>query len=191
MDFNDIYLMREAFTRGALRVRPVSAIESPFALTDGSCSVECPVIFCRDEGRHAYDVVGTTFAAVKLFSKRFFDALSANGVTGWRTFEAQIEGAGEQVRDSYTGLVVTGRCGRLQPHRSSTVIGLPAAPGGKPKQLYVGLFFDPDSWDGSDMFLPSGTALTFVTQRVKYVLEAAAVSNLSLTSAATHQRLWR
>jgi hypothetical protein len=44
------------------------------------------------------------------------------------------------------------------------------------------LYFDPSTWDGSDVFVSDKTGFTFVNASVKGALEAASISNL---------RFWR
>ena len=45
-----------------------------------------------------------------------------------------------------------------------------------------GIFFDESTWDGSDFFVPEGTAMVCVTARVKEALEKSDLQNFALTS---------
>ena len=46
--------------------------------------------------------------------------------------------------------------------------------------MWKGLYFEDGTWDGSDVFAPSGTARFIVTSKVKAVLERVQATNIKL-----------
>jgi hypothetical protein len=88
----------------------------------------------------------------------------------------------------YSGLVVSGRYGAIDNTRSvqveKVVVGNPK--GHAP--VWKGLYFDEKSWDGSDIFRPSGTGYIFVTEKVRAALDRAKVTNLTCTALADFER---
>lgn len=64
-------------------------------------------------------------------------------------------------------------------------------PGGRSRRGLRGICFAPESWDGSDIFTPDGTASSFVVGRVKHVLEDAAVTNVAFQRLSEIERIWR
>lgn len=44
-------------------------------------------------------------------------------------------------------------------------------PGGKGRYRSIDLFFEPSSWEKSDIFVPEGTGFTIVTEEVKTAIQ--------------------
>jgi hypothetical protein len=53
----------------------------------------------------------------------------------------------------------------------------------------IGLLFDPETWDQSDVFTPSGTALVVVTDAVRAAFAEARLTNVDLHRITEIQRL--
>lgn len=116
-------------------------------------------------------VVWTRLVSPVLIHQSVARALRHAGVTGWSTFSVDICGKQGDPVEGYVGLVVTGRCGAIQLGRAVRVER--QYPGGMfPVQR--GLFFDEQSWDGADIFMPDGSAWILVSELAKEVLSASA-----------------
>jgi hypothetical protein len=102
------------------------------------------------------------------------DVLRAGGATGWSTYPVIVFDRKGGILSGYSGLAVTGRCGPIDYGRSHLVGADTLLPD------YVGLYFDPDSWDGSDLFF-TDRGRPFCTASVKEALERAGVRNLAFT----------
>jgi hypothetical protein len=77
----------------------------------------------------------------------------------------------------YYGFLVRGRCG---PIDDSKRVEVPTICPGGIFPHWIGLYFDPDTWDGSDIFLPGiYGAMIIVTEDVKLALERARIKNLA------------
>jgi len=50
-------------------------------------------------------------------------------------------------------------------------------PKGSAREVFVGVFFDEASWDGSDIFMPENYSYTIVTGPVRGALSRANISN--------------
>ncbi|MCO6436247.1 MAG: hypothetical protein J5J06_04075 [Phycisphaerae bacterium] len=115
---------------------------------------------------------------------RMFDE---QGFTGWSTYEVKVFGKTDEIT-GYKGLSVLGRCGPTDDSKARLVwvepnpehMGMPGLPVTAVQQKF-GLYFDPDTWDGCDFFLPEGSAWIFVTERVAKALKKARATNVSLT----------
>jgi hypothetical protein len=84
---------------------------------------------------------------------------------------------GEPALADHVGLGVTGRCGLIDTSMSRRVQLEPLAPGGGVVSGWRGWCFDPESWDTSDLFIPSGTLAVCVTDDVRRALLDAGVTN--------------
>lgn len=178
MEFDRLYLLGSEFLGGALHVQPVTTITNHSAIFRGDSIPASPLVFAHQRGGAARDLISTGFPALMLLSSRVFEILRAEGITGWTTFPVVVTGKDRQVIDGYRGLSITGRCGSIRKERSKLVWKEPRYAGGPPRQVKLGLLFDPATWTGHDMFSPQGVDYVFVGERVKDVLEQAKVKNI-------------
>jgi hypothetical protein len=132
------------------------------------------------------DVVWTTLAVPVIISARVVTLLQDNNFTGWSTYPVVVYDQTGSTVNGYFGLSVHGRCGEIDNARSQQVEQ--ECPGGN-FPVNRGLFFDPEPWDGSDVFCPAGcSGWVFVTANVKKTLEAAKIDNISLEVTSELER---
>ncbi len=106
-------------------------------------------------------------------------SLQEAGISGWSTYPVELFGKQGEPLGTYHGLIVHGRCGAIDDSRSErTTKEFPAAV----LPIWRGLYFDEDSWDGADIFMPSDeTGWIFVTERAKHIF-AARAKNVRFTT---------
>ncbi len=182
VDYSDFFVMKEASKPDAVRLdEPRGAVGNRAnEVATGAWLPEEPLRFVQYEGKVWYDLVGSQYPALRLFSKRILDAFSAAGVTGWEAAQVVVANkARKPVSSNYALFVVTGRSGPIDNSLSVQTDWLLR---GKPtgKKVWKGRFFQDGTWDGSDVFAPSGTAFFFVTSKVKAVLEQEQATNIRL-----------
>jgi hypothetical protein len=177
-DYAQFWLLGEEFKRDALRVRADERDFDPYALGRGEWAPPAPLAFTRRQGKRPYDVVGTSNAAVVLVSDRFVEVLSDNGFTGWKTFPVVVRADEGSEMGGLNGLQLTGRAGPIRDDLSEEVILPPPTPQGKAMPHLKGLYFEPGSWDGSDVFAPGESAFFVAREPVVDALRAAGVTNL-------------
>lgn len=132
------------------------------------------------------DVVWTTLALPVLLHQRVVDLLRKENITGWNSVPCMLRGPDGELWP-YAFLTVTGRCGPIDDGKS--VKFDKQYPGGV-FPAWKGLYFDPESWDGSDVFMPAGdVGWIFVSERTKVVLDKARVSNISCTALDRVERM--
>ena len=101
-----------------------------------------------------------------LISQRLKDILTANGVTGWKTYPARVfDNKGNEI-SGYYGFSVTGRGGRV------IYINDDQIPRSPEEALY-----DIRQWDGSDIFFIIGGGI-WMTERVYRLLKKENVTAL-------------
>jgi hypothetical protein len=188
-DYGRFYEIGEDFTHGAVRVEAVDEIADPYALTRGEVTLREPIRFRHDEGSRFYDYVGTTWAVLHIVSDRIVDLLRRNGFTGWTMYRVEITDRVGQPITGYHGLAVTGRCGPIDDQLSGIAILPPPVPEGRAMPHHVGMLFRPETWDGSDIFTPAGTAFVFVSEHVRDALAEAQVTNLRMQRLSEVKRL--
>lgn len=191
VDASEFYLVSEAFTPGALRVRALRSLDE-FAVLRGDSvpEVDLPT-FERGDGREPLDLVGTSYSTLWLVSDHLVRTLRENGITGWSTYPLTILDSGGPPLVGYRGFVVSGRCGPIDESRSREVSRPSPVAGQPPYKAWIGLYFAPESWDGSDLFLPSGTGYVLATLKAKRALEGARVRNVGFEALPSVERLMR
>jgi len=175
-DFSKIYRMGDQGRRGELVVRYDEDIDA-MAVFLGKQQLSTPLVCTWHMGRTPYDLIPTGDPMLILISQRVVDVWQKHGFTGWTTFPVEVWNK-KQKLEGYYGLVITGRCGPIDRSRSEIVWRDPVVPGGEGHYYRRGWLFDPETWDGSDLFCPEKSGAIFVTQRVKEATEQARLTNI-------------
>lgn len=179
-DYSRFYALNEGFEHGAFRVSAVDEISNPWAITRTEMVPDKPIRFVRDEGARLLDLVGTTEAVLILVSDRVISALRDASFIGWTTYAVDIREWNNEQLTGYHGLAVTGRSGPIEDSLSPIEVLLPYAPGGEAMPHYIGLRFRPETWDGSDIFSPVGSAWVLMTEPVRDVLISIGATNMTI-----------
>ena len=138
-----------------------------------------PIQFDAAQGENAEDVLWTQLVWPVCVSGRLIRLLKRDEVSGWSTYKVEIfDPKGKQLPD-YHGFAVTGAECNGDYSRSAVVTKPPPAPRGRSYDVYKGLYFDEDQWDGSDMFWVDGVRV--VVDRVKSLFEQHKVANVRFT----------
>ncbi len=160
------YRHTNARKRAAIRFMPEFDYDM-VGLKLGEILLQTPFLVKIDEGKKFYDILWLQDVFNFTVSDRIHTALVEAGITGFKSYPITIDGRDEK----YWGIQVTGRGGP------------PIYPAGK--GLTVGLKFDLDKWDGSDMFILPPTMFTIFSQRLHDLLVRLKTTNLALQDTST------
>lgn len=184
MDYDQFYIFQDKDTRGAYHVvRSMQQSQfDDYKLFRGELEISSPIKFSYLMGKNLYDLVGMGYAIIHLLSNRVTNVLKEHQITGWKTYPIiMYDRKGGEIKD-YSIFSITGRCGSIDFSRSEKFIKDPYVPGGGRAELLKGLYFDLNSWDGSDIFTAEGgTAFTFVTKKVRNLLVKYKATNILMT----------
>lgn len=159
--FNAFYEFGDPYDEDAIRGTPRDVpLKALRLLARGEWRPPRPILFDRAEGRVPADVVHTTSIRPVIVHQRVVDILRSEGLTGWATFPVELRDEAGRILPDYFGFAVTGRSGPPAYRRGSMVAV--DYPGGTFVE-YKGRFFDPVSWDGSDVFHTGEWGFIFVT----------------------------
>lgn len=189
MDFGSFCLLEDAFTPGSLRVLLGESVDD-MALARGDALPDEPLICRHHMGGRPRDLVGTGYGTVDLLSDRVISILRDSGFTGWKTFPVEVYGKRGERIEGYHGFSVTGRCGPIDWSKGKKVRKPPPVPWGEGYDAWVGMYFDPATWDGSDIFVPEETAYTIMVERVVTALKKAKVTNMTFKPLTEFERSW-
>ncbi|MEQ9263610.1 MAG: hypothetical protein RLN81_00190 [Balneolaceae bacterium] len=138
--------------------------------------------FEPSQGSRIKDYIPTTYVSLHLFSNKIFEELEKNNFSGFRKVPINLKDGNSNNIEGYSLLTVTGKCGKTFKDEKTIQTLPPITEFGKAMDHYIGIFFDVDTWDGSDFFMPEETGFIFFTERVKEVLLKLNISNLTITN---------
>jgi hypothetical protein len=179
IDLERVYFLESAMKRTALHVRPQQPESfDELAVCLGQAPLDQATVFEHFSGSRAYDLLTTSVPPLKLVSQRALDTL--RGFTGWRSYPVRVVGKDRQAIEGYDALAVTGRCGKIDRTKGRELWrDRPMAKGLKGHQRCL-FYFDPATWDGSDIFVPEGMAYTFIVEEVMLALKRAKITNIDM-----------
>lgn len=123
---------------------------------DDNCQVKI------SQGKKFYDIIRFQDPFNFAISKKLYNLLATNDLSGWKTYKFNILNHNEV----YYGFQITGRCGNLKR---------PKTPG-----PVNGLEFDYKTWDGSDFFCSEDSFSIFCTEKVRDLLLKNKISNIEI-----------
>lgn len=104
-----------------------------------------------------------------LISERTKKTFEDFNLTGWKTYPIKLYDKKGNLINGYYGFAITGKVGPVDYTRSK-IIAKPSMVLGKPNIVKIGIYFDENSWDGSDFFIATPI---LVTNRVVEALKKA------------------
>lgn len=148
-------------------------------LSRGQSQIPNPLQFDAAQGKKASDFLWTQLVDPVCVSERVVRILKENDISGWATYPVEIFDSEGSRLPGYHGLAVTGAVCQADYNRSTVVTKPPPTPRGSSYDVYRGLHFSEEEWDGSDIFWVG--AVRVIVGRVKELLEQEKVENVRLT----------
>ena len=188
LDFSRFYELYDPIASRPLRLSPEGysdwlSKDQAIDLFRGRLNLDTPLRLGAYMGGQATDFLWSGLIPLVCISEQVSELLQLNGITGWSTYPVEVYGRkGEQLH-SYHGFAVTGSECRRDRSRSE-ILTRQAVQGGKPFEVYKGLYFFEEGWDGSDIFRVSSSGGTVVTEEVYKLLKEAKVDECKADSIA-------
>jgi len=163
----EMYILNESRSDGLFRARPVAVLDY-LAILRGEVTPKGEIPFSWIAGSDSPgDIVWTDALFPMLLSSQA--RLALKGITGWASHPVSLRDPDEHLLSDFHLLTVQGRCGKIDFARSTVVHQ--NYPGGVTRE-YRGIFFDEDSWDHSDIFMPENRiGYIFVSEKAKIAFE--------------------
>lgn len=181
--FDRFYLLHDPFWNKAFRGGWNSNIDA-FRLLRSEITITEPItIPWQMGGDQPTNIIRTTMGYPVILSKKIVDLFLKHNISGWKTYEIELLDKKKTLIQGYFGLSVTGRCDSIDLSKSTIVLHQYPA---RKSPRFKGHYFDPKSWDGSDIFMErpdekgNTTASILVTQRVKDLFEKEKIRNVKL-----------
>lgn len=140
-----------------------------------------PVVYDYHSGSKYTDLIDIGYPSCYLISDRFKAVLIDNNISGYKIFPVEIyKNRGKDQIQGYNGLSIVGRCGPID-YMHGKVIDKQMCPTCPVFQVYKGLHFDINTWDGSDFF-SMGRGGIFVTEKLMHLVMSEKLTNVKFTN---------
>lgn len=192
LDFSRFYELYDPIASRPLRLSPerysnwltkAQAIE----LFRGRLKLTTPLGLCAYRGGQATDFLWSGLIPLVCISQRIITLFRENNIRGWMTYPVEVYGRKNEPLLGYYGFAVTGSDCRRDRSRSEIQIRQ-AVPDGEPFEVYKGLYFYEEDWDGSDIFWVKSYGGIVVTEKVYKSLKRVKVTNVKLTPLPEMER---
>jgi len=138
-----------------------------------------------DGGRIPGTLFWNTVCDPFCLSSDTLDILVNNGLTGWSAIPVTVKDKNEKTWDNYSTLIISGRADAIDYLESDITFN--NFPGGL-YPYFKGLYFKPDSWDGSDIFMSRAdkfgkiTTFIYVTRKFVNAFKRAKIKNIKFVN---------
>ena len=145
-------------------------------VTKGEAIPARPVVIEVKKGKIPGDFLWNDLL-LTVVSRRVVDLFKEKGFTGYTTYPVDFRDKSGSTLD-YLGIAILGRAGRLDADRSQAK-RLKRSNGSYSSEIATkGLYFDPHSWDGSDIFIVAEVpGQLLMLERVDKAMKAAGITN--------------
>ena len=183
LDYSQMYRLRDPLSSRFIRLGSLDdellTHEETHGLARGQLKPQTPIRLVSAQGSKLADILWSGYVEIFCVSERVIHLLTQGQISGWSTYPVELHDSNGDVMSGYRGFAVTG--GECERDRSrSSVVAKPApSPKGKAHDVYKGLYFQENQWDGSDMFWIRNRGIV-VTENVYQILKEAHVTNVEL-----------
>lgn len=171
--------------RSRLPIDTITDSVNVHLLSRGKFRIHEPLQFDAVQGTEASDFLWTQLLDPVCVSEGVVRILRENEVSGWSLYPVKVFDKEGDLLPNYHGIAVTGAVCEADYGRSAVVTKPAPTPGGKNYDVYRGLNFNEEHWDGSDIFWVGGFRV--VVRRVKELLENYKVKNVRFTALAERE----
>lgn len=154
--------------------------EMAWQLSLGDMIPEQPLRLAAVMGGQPAPILWTRFPPLVCVHQRVVDVLTQRNFTGWSVYPVEVYGRKVEPIPDYYGFAITGRGGEVDISRSQLVTKPAPAERGRPYQVYLGVYFHPEQWDGSDLFFVNGHRV--VREAVVKAFKRAKIFNVQFMS---------
>lgn len=182
IDYHQFYAMSDPLASRPLRLDPDDSVrkEMAWSFSRGQFDIDRPIRFVAAMGGQPAPLLWSRLTPLVCVHQRVVDVLTRDGFKGWSVYPVEVrDRKGEPVPDYY-GFAINGRGGEVDISRSQLITKPAPTEQGRPYQVYRGMYFHPERWDGSDLFFVDGHRV--VRDAVVKAFKRAKISNVQLVS---------
>lgn len=162
--------------RGSLHLRSVERQDFRSLFWGDHEGISFPIKMEKLQGSTPYDFIQCSASSFILISENVYQLLKDERVTGWKIYSIELPSS-IKFDKKYFGLSITGRCGAIDNSRSIETLMPPLMPNAPKRLTHLGIYFDENTHDGTDLFCPEGTSYIFTNDRIKNLFEKYEITN--------------
>ena len=177
LDFNQLYVIELDLCLGLFYVKPDNAEKIPIDELNGYRFGEFPngkpekFIQMPSAAETKKGLILNGYANFHLFHKSLIEAFKESGFTGWSAYPVSLYCKNGDIDKDYYAFSITGKAGDFDINKCEKAeIRKNDGSYWWIHRYYKGVYFDPETWDGSDVFRTG--FLTLVTEPVMKVIKS-------------------
>ena len=182
IDYHRFYRLSDPLANRPLRLDADGAVDGELVwpLSRGEIVPNRPIRFIASMGRQPAPLLWTRLPPLVCVHQCIVDVLSQHGFMGWDVYPVEVRDRKGELVPDYYGFAITGHGGEVDISRSQLVTKPAPTERGRSYQAYLGIYFHPERWDGSDLFFVNGFRI--VQERVVKAFKHAKISNIRFVS---------
>lgn len=178
---NKFYTLEDPLANRPLRISVSGysdwiSIPQTVLLLKGAMVLDKPLRLGTYQGGQATDFIWGSIPSLICISKRVVDLFNINNISGWTTYPVELHDRKGQFLPGYYGFAVIGKEYARDLNRSILITKPPPTPKGKAYQVYKGLYFNENEWNGEDIFFIQYSGI-IITEKVKNIIKKSKISN--------------
>jgi hypothetical protein len=184
--FSNLYVVEDPVSTKNYRGDIINPIDKPGTLLRNEYKGEQLDIKYMEGSNEPGSLFWNSVAKPFCISQTLVDILQRNNLTGWSTIPTKVlTKSGNHTIDNYFALTVTGRANAIDYLQTDIVFK--QFPGGQ-FPYFKGLYFAPESWDSSDIFMErpdsdgKSSAFVYVTKKFVDTFKKNKVKNISFVN---------
>jgi hypothetical protein len=185
--YSEFFVVRDPLEEKAIRLDfPDLSWDQAESLYRGAeAPATRPLRAVRDTGTRTDDLLWTSFVKPLVVNAKVVELLREFGAKGWKIEEVDV--ADVPIEGEYFWLAIAGRAGPVNDDLVSVV--MKRYPTGE-FPVSRGLFFDLDTWDGSDIFITSDDeGWLIVTRALAERFREKDIGNIEIVPVTEYERV--
>ncbi len=178
LNFNRMYYLRLKISGTQFMAMPQNykkiSGEELRGYSEGKFPNGKPTVFVQTSGgeKKAPDLIIPSSLNLTLYHKDLIEKFKESGFTGWESYPIKILCKNGEISEDYHAFIIKGICGYYDVKKSK-IIDYTEDNGGYilKEKRYQGMYFDPESWDGSDIVTMEKTWMTIISEPVMQELK--------------------
>jgi hypothetical protein len=161
--------------------------QQSFDLFTGDLIPSKPIKLGGYQGKRITDILWSSMTPIVCVSSHIVELLVTHNISGWSTYPVELFDLNGSRLPEYHGFVITGPECRRDKTRSEVITKPAPTPTGKPFQVYKGVFFEEEDWDGSDFFFVR-KGIRVASHNVKRIFAQAKIINIRMVPLTEVER---
>lgn len=183
--FSNFFIVDDPLSKKNFRGKITDQINNPWLLIRSEIDLDKLTIEHLEGGQEPGSLFWNQVNDPFCIHNDLLDILRKNEISGWSAIPVTIESKNGIKNSSFSALKIHGRANAIDYLESDVVFV--QTPRGR-SASFKGLYFEPESWDGSDLFMSrsdnygKSTAFVYASKKLVEIFKKAKVKNIKFTN---------